>query len=56
MQKRFPRGEKKLLNGLKMEIFRYTMIKIKKKRLGIENKKIISEIKMDSWIIKSLID
>ena len=56
MQKRFTRGEKKLLNGLKMEYFCYTIIKMKNKRLGIENKKIVSEIKMDSLIIKSLID
>ena len=56
MQKRLTRGAKKLLIGLKMEYFRYTMIAMKNKRLGIDNKKIISEIKIDSLIIKSLID
>ena len=37
MQKNFTRGEKKLLKGLKMKYFRYTMMK--KKGLGMKQKK-----------------
>ena len=56
MQKIFTRGEKKLLKSLKMEYFHEVMMKKKNKRLGIEKKKIISKMKVDLMIIKSLID
>ena len=45
-----------LLKSLKMEYFHEVMMKKKNKRLGIEKKKIISKMKVDLMIIKSLID
>ena len=57
IQKNFTGGEKKLLKGLKMKYFRSVMMKKEKnKSLGIKKKKIKSEIKVVSLIMKNLRD
>ena len=56
MQRKFARGNKRLLKGLKMEYFGSIMMKKKKNSLGTKKKKIRSEIKMVSLIMKSLRD
>ena len=54
--KKFTRGEKNLLKGLKVEYFRGIMMKEKNQSLGIKRKKIISAIIMCFLITKSRID
>ena len=56
--KQFEKGRKKLLKSLKIEYLRQIMMMMKKKmnKLDTKKKKLMSEMKMLSLIVKSLRD